>query len=74
MKQLTTFGGFVFLGGCILLSAYSVSYSMNSGRHFPIFETLGIACMVAGGLMGFVGLAGRHISKEKLMSIFRDGL
>jgi len=62
--KLVVYGGFVFLGGCILLGAHSISYVIGGIR--PIISNdLGITVMVIGGLLGMIGIGSRFNKNKK---------
>ena len=63
--KLVVFGGFIFLGGCILFGSYSISYTMGTGSTPSVPENLGVILMAIGGLLGSIGLGSKFIMGKK---------
>jgi len=62
--KLVVFGGFVFLGGCILLGSYSISYVIG-GNTPRVSENLGSVLMAVGAIMGLIGIVSQFIKANK---------
>ena len=62
--KLVVFGGFVFLGGCILFGAYSISYVI--GGNTPAYtSSFGGVLMGIGAVISVIGIVIQHINDDK---------
>ena len=58
------FGGFIFVGGCILLGAHSISCAINSSA-VGYSEALAYIFVIVGGFTGVLSIYSHLTRREK---------